>query len=203
MAWFGLVAGLGMTPAAAGRRAWRPRRALAVAAVTGTAAASLAFPALAALQIERAVPRFGDDPVAALHGLERARELNRLSDRPDVIAGALTAQAGDLAEARRALRRALARDAGDWHTRAQLGVLELAAGRRGVALAELSHARRLNPVEPVIALAAGAALRGEPLPAEVEERLSDGVVPAPLGRRPLTCRPVLGLGDDCSPGPAT
>ena len=73
IACLGLVAGLGMAPRAAARRAWRPGRALAVAALAGAAAASLAFPALAARQIERAVPRFGDDPAAALHGLERAR----------------------------------------------------------------------------------------------------------------------------------
>jgi tetratricopeptide (TPR) repeat protein len=199
MAWLGLVAGLGMAPRVTTRRAWRPGRAFAVAAVAGTAAVSLALPALAARQIERAVPRFADDPAAALHGLERARGLNPLSDRPDVIAGALTTEAGDLAEARRALRRALARDAGDWHTRAQLGMLELEAGRRSAALAELSRAQRLNPLEPTIALAAEAARRGEPLPAEVQERLSDRVVPAPLGRRPLTCRPVLGL---CAQRPA-
>jgi hypothetical protein len=199
MASLGLVAGLGMAPREASRRAWRPGRALAVTGLAGAAAASLALPALAARQIERAVPRFAADPVAALHGLQRARELNRLSDRPDVIAGALTSQAGDLPAARRALRRALARDAGDWHTRAQLGVLELEAGRRGPALAQLADAQRLNPLEPAIALAAGAARRGEPLPAEVEARLSNSVVPAPLGRRPLSCRPVLGL---CARRPA-
>ena len=61
----------------------------------GVAAASYALPALAAREIERAVPRFGDDPAAACEGLEHARALNRLSDRPDVIAGALALQAGD------------------------------------------------------------------------------------------------------------
>ena len=121
IACLGLVAGLGMAPRAAARRAWRPGRALAVAALAGAAAASLALPALAARQIERAVPRFGDDPAAALHGLERARDLNRLSDLPDLVAGALASQAGDRAAARRAFRRALSRDPGDWYTRTQLG----------------------------------------------------------------------------------
>jgi hypothetical protein len=202
MACLGLVAGLGMATGERDRRIWRPGRGLAVASLAGAAAASLTLPALAAREIERAVPRFDDDPVGALRGLEHARELNRLSDRPDVIAGALAIQGGDPERARRAFRDALGRDPGSWYTRAQLGVLDLEAGRRGPALVQLEQARRLNPLEPAITLAADAARRRGPVPAEVEKRLSGLVVPAPLGRRPLACRPVLGLGDDCSTRPA-
>ena len=202
MACLGLVAALGMAPGGPERRTWRPGRALAVASVAGAAAASLALPALAAREIERAVPRFDHDPVGALRGLEHARELNRLSDRPDVIAGALAIQGGDPDRARRAFRDALGRDPGNWYSHAQLGALELGARSRGAGLAELERAQRLNPLEPAITLAADAARRGRPLPAAVEERLSGLVVPTPLGRRPLACRPVLGLGDDCSARPA-
>ena len=205
MACLGLVAGLGTNPvpaAQAGRGAWRPGRALAVGAVATVAAASYALPGLAAREIERAVPRFGDDPATALRELARARELNRLSDRPDVIAGALALQGGDLGTARRAFRRALARDPHNWYAHAQLAVLELEEGRDAAALAGLERARRLNPLEPAIALAADAARRREPLPAEVNGRLSRLVVPAPLGRRSLACRPVLGLGVDCAGRPA-
>ena len=206
MACLGLVAGLGTDadPAArAGRHTWRPGRALVVAAVAAVAAASYALPGLAAREVERAVPRYGDDPAAALRGLERARELNRLSDRPDVIAGALALQGGDPGTARAAFRRALARDPRNWYAHAQLAVLELEQGRDAAGLAGLERARQLNPLEPAIALAADAARRRESLPAEVIARLSGLVVPSPLGRRPLACRPVLGLGVDCAGRPAT
>ena len=143
MAWLGLVAGLGMAPGEAGpsRLAARPcaRGRGAGGSGRGLAGACRRSPRV---QIERAVPRFGDDPVAALHGLERARELNRLSDRPDVIAGALTSQAGDLCRsAPRAAAVRSARDAGDWYTHAQLGVLELEAGRRGRGAGGVRRAR--------------------------------------------------------------
>ena len=68
-------------------------------------------------------------------------------------------------------------------------------------MAELERARRLNPLEPAIALAAArrdaaaAAGRGGGAPATTW-------CPAPLGRRPLDCRPVLGLGTGCSARPA-
>jgi O-antigen ligase len=201
MACLGLIAGLGITSGAGvapePSRLRRRHAAIAVA-VTGAAAVSYALPALAAREIERAVARWDGDPAAALRGLERARRLNPLSDRADVIAGALTLQAGDRRQARRRFGRALGRDARNWYAEAALALVELRDGRRAAALARLERARRLNPLEPAIAAAASAARRGTPVLLDVEARVAGLAVPGPLGRRPVGCRPVLGLAAACA-----
>jgi hypothetical protein len=205
MACLGLVAaarpGSGIRPPPAARLA-RLGSGAAVAIVAAAAAASYALPALAAREIERAVPAWDDDSGTALHRLERARELNRLSDRPDLIAGALALEDGDALGARRAFRRALGRDPGNWYSQVELAILDLRQDRRTAALTGLTRARRLNPREPAIGVALGAARRGQPVPAEVEARLSGLAVPGPRGRHAVDCRPVLGLGTDCSERPA-
>jgi O-antigen ligase len=200
MACLGLIAGL--RPAADADREPAPRsgrlgRGLAVA-VAVAAAVSYALPALAAREIERAVRRWDGDRAAALRGLERARRLNPLSDRADVIGGALALETGDRRRARRSFRRALDRDGQNWYPHVVLALLDLGDGRRTAALARLSHARRMNPLEPAIAGASSAARRGMRAPADVEERLFRLAVPGPVGRRPVSCRPVLGLAAACA-----
>jgi tetratricopeptide (TPR) repeat protein len=207
LACLGLIAGLCATSGAcAAPEPSRPRLrhagAIAVA-VTGAAAVSYALPALAAREIEHAVARWDGDPAAALRGLERARRLNPLSDRADVIAGALTLQAGDRRRARRWFRRALSRDARNWYAEAALALVDLRDGRRAAALARLERARRLNPLEPAIAAAPSAAQRATPAPLDVEARVAGLAVPGPLGRRPVGCRPVLGLAAACVRGAGT
>jgi predicted Zn-dependent protease len=143
------------------------------------------------------VPAWDRDPSAAWKRLERAHELNPLSDRADVIAGTLALGAGDVRRAGRAFRRAAARDAGNWYSQMQLGVVELRDERRGAAIAALERARRLNPLEPEIAVALDAARAGRPLPPEVEARVAERAVPGPRERHSVDCRPVLGLGTNC------
>jgi hypothetical protein len=77
-------------------------------------------------------------------------------------------------------------------------VLDLREGRRNAALAHLASAQRMNPLEPAIASALSAARQGIPAPPDVEQRLSRLAVPGPLGRRPVSCRPVLGLAAACA-----
>ena len=60
------------------------------------------------------------------------------------------------------------------------------------------HARRLNPLERTTRALLAVALRSEPVPASLVERLDRRAVASPLGRRPVDCRPVLGLSADCS-----
>ena len=199
MACLGLIAGLSMRAESSSEPAPPPRRLARVVAiaVAVTATLSFALPALAAREIERAVRRWDADPAAALRGLDRARRLNPLSDRADLISGALALEAGNRRQARTSFRRAFGRDPQNWYPEVQLGLLDLGEGRRDAALARLSNARRMNPLEPAISSALRAAQRGMPAPPDVAQRLSRLAVPGPLGRRPVSCRPVLGLAAGC------
>lgn len=199
LAWLGMACGLSRPertrPPVRGRRA-RPAFAVLAASVAVAAGVSLAVPALAADRVEHAVRAFADDPGAALRELEQARDLNVLSDRADVIAGALAYRAGDRARARSAFLRALDRNPGNWYVHVELAVLDGEEGRRLAAIKHLEQARTLNPREPVIGLARRAVDdRGiRPL---LRQRLDRFAVPGPLGPRSVDCRPVLGLAAEC------
>jgi tetratricopeptide (TPR) repeat protein len=158
--------------------------ALAVAAALFlAAAASYAFPGLAALELERAVRAWPDSAEAAFSHLERARRLNPLSERADVVAGTLAQERGDTERARRAFGRAVGRNPDDWYAHLQLALLSREEGSRAAALAHLDRVRALNPRESLTQLVA-----------DVERH----AVRAPLGRRALECGPVLGLASHCT-----
>jgi hypothetical protein len=193
MACLGIVAARPGQPRAGPRLPGGLRVATTAAAVV--AAVSYALPALAAREVERAGAVWDG---AARERLERARALNPLSDRADVIAGTLALEAGDLEGAERAFRRAGGRDAANWYAQAQLGAVALRQGRRAAAIAALSRARRLNPNESEIELALDAARAGRPLPPGVAVALAGVAVPGPRARHAVDCRPVLGLGRDCA-----
>jgi len=191
----GLIAGLGFATGPSGDADLsRVARTAAIALLAVLAAVSIALPALAARETERAVGAWEHDPDAARRGLERARTLDPLSARADVIAGVLARRDGDLGRAREAFGRALARDAGDWYAQTELALVELADDRRAAAAARLAVVARLNPLEPAVAEARAAVGQGGPVPAWVEQRLADQTVPGPIERRSLDCRPLFGLG---------
>ncbi len=178
----------------------RPRRAIMAIAVAGlvTASISLALPWLAARDVEAAVGSWEKNPAGAFDRLERARRLNVLSGEPDIVAGVLARRAGDRERANAAFRRALDRAPADWYAHAALALLDLEAGRRTAALEHLRHARRLNPLERTTRALLDVALRSEPVPASLADRLDRRAVSSPLGRRPVDCRPVLGLSAACA-----
>lgn len=178
----------------------RPRRAIMAIAVAGLviASISLALPWLAARDVEAAVGRWEKDPAGAFDRLERARRLNVLSGQPDIVAGALARRTGDRERATATLRRAVDRAPEDWYAHAALAIVDLEAGRRTAALEHLRYARRLNPLERTTRELLAVALRSEPVPASLVERLDRRAVASPLGRRPVDCRPVLGLSAVCS-----
>ena len=184
LALLGLASGLVRTRA---REAARSRARFAAALVAAgalflAAAASYAFPGLAALELERAVRAWPNSEQAFSH-LERARRLNPLSERADVVAGTLAVESGQWDLAQKAFERALERNPDDWYAHLRLALLTRAEGRRAEALARLERVRSLNPRES----------RGE-LVAEVAQY----AVRAPLGRRALECGPVLGLASHCT-----
>jgi O-antigen ligase/polysaccharide polymerase Wzy-like membrane protein len=198
LAWLGLVSGLGRT----GRRLSTPRRPVAAFAAAGlvfaAAAGSLAFPGLAAHETEAALQAWPEAPDRAFSRLERARRLNPLSERPDVIAGTLAQRAGQSDRARAAFERALERDPNDWYVHLQLALLDAADGRQAQALDHLERARSLNPRGTVVERAQ-EALSGSPSARQLLlTEIDQLAVRSPLGRRPLDCRPVLGLARRCT-----
>jgi tetratricopeptide (TPR) repeat protein len=195
------MAALGVAAAMGRRDAPGPTRrgaVFALAAVVCVAALSYALPALSAREVDGAVRTWSDDPAAALRRLERARTLNPLSDKPDLVAGLLARDAGDDEEARRAFLNALDRDARSWNVHVEVALLELRDGRRAAALERLQRARALNPGEPVIAAALETAARGEVPDAGLLDLLYERGVPGPIVRRPVDCLPVQGLGAACT-----
>jgi hypothetical protein len=197
MACLGLAAGMGSN--GGGRAARVPAGALIALAAVGCAAAlSYALPALSAREVERAVRGWSADPSAALRRLDRARKLNPLTDRPDLVAGALTRRAGDRERARRAFLAALSRDDRSWNAQVEVALLDLEAGRRAAALSRVRRARELNPSEPLIDEALETVARGEPPAPALLDGLSAVALPGPIERRPVDCLPVLGLGMSCT-----
>ncbi len=183
-------------------RARRPRPAILVLAAAGVVVASISYalPWLAARDVEAAVRDWRQDPAAAFDRLERARRLNVLSSEPDVVAGALARRLGDRERASEAFRRALGRESTDWHSHLELAVIDLQSGRRTDAVRHLEQAQRLNPLERSTRSLLDLARRNEPVPASVIERLDRSAIASPFGRRPVDCRPVLGLAADCAEG---
>jgi len=196
MACLGLAAALG--PRAAGRRPPPRAAGAAAAALVCAAAVSYALPALSAREVERAARDFGADRAGALRGLERARRLNPLSDRADIVAGALARGTGDDRTARRAYLAALDRNEANWHAQVEVGLLDLREGRRGAAVARLAHAREANPGEDLIGDALAAARSGGPASPLLLQALSDVSVPGPIERRAADCLPVFGLQPSCA-----
>ena len=190
LALLGLASGLARsTPREAIRVRARSAALLAGAgALFVLAAASFALPGLAAIELERGVRAWPDSSDRALSHLERAHGLNPLSERADVVAGTLARRDGDTEQARAAFQRALERNPHDWYVHLQLALLAEEGGRNANALVHLERARSLNPREPAVL---------EAMPAT---DLASLAVRGPLGRRPVDCRPVLGLENRCAGG---
>jgi tetratricopeptide (TPR) repeat protein len=158
------------------------------------------LPALSAREVDAAGRGWSTDSGAALRHLERARTLNPLSDRPDLVAGLLARHAGDHAAAETAFLKALDRDVRSWNVQVEVALLDLRDGDRTAALRRLERARALNPDEPVIGAALETVARGEPPATELLDELYERGVPGPTARRPVDCLPVQGLGAACTRG---
>ncbi len=168
------VACLGLATALAGRErrpsGRPPWPAFAVLGVLALAAAgSLLLPWLAAKEVAAAGATWRDDPEAAVDRLERARRLNPLSERADLVAGAIASRRRDWPAMRAAFERALERNPSSWYAEFELAVVDAVQGRRGSALEHLARARRLNPREPALVTLAERLGRGAAVdPAEFD-----------------------------------
>jgi hypothetical protein len=152
-AWLGMAARVGAGGAPDGPPPAAPRQVAAwalTAAVLLFSAASFGLPWAAARDVEIASESWGADPEAAYDRLERARKLNFLSARPDLVAGAIAAREGDRARVRESFTQALDRAPGDWYPLLELGVLDSIEGDRAAAISRLRAAREANPRDPLI-----------------------------------------------------
>jgi tetratricopeptide (TPR) repeat protein len=144
-----------------------PRRRLPGWAIASIGAAlvlgsalSLALPWLAEKETQRALGTWRSDPAQAFSRLERARRLNPLSDKPDMLAGAIASRLEDTTRMQRAFQGALVRNPYNWYAQFELGILAASQGDRREALRRLAAVRSLNPREPALALALEQVRRG-------------------------------------------
>jgi O-antigen ligase len=181
----GIAAGLGLPveERPQGRSAARRLVAVAGAFALAAAAASLVFPLLSSLYVRNAARTWPADAPAAYAALDRARRLNPLSDRPDLVAGAIASRLGQPERMRRAFAAAVERNPHNWYGFLELGIAETLKGRRRQALAHLAVAAELNPLEQVIAsVSRDVRARKRVDPREIDAifvRRATGSAPAP------------------------
>jgi O-antigen ligase len=142
----GLACGLAPRTAVepARRRGWRQGVAVGAGGLALLAAAlSFALPWIAARDVDQAATGWPADPAAAFRRLDRAADLNPLSDEAQTTAGTIALRQGDLAHAARAFRAALKRDARDDYATLELGAIAGAQGDFPAAIALLGRAHAL------------------------------------------------------------
>ncbi len=153
-----LGAALGLVPrrASASPRpvAVRRRRAIALAAgvAVGTVVVGGSFlaPWLAQRDVQAAGATWRTDPGAAFARLDRAHDLNPLSDQADLVAGVIASRLHRYAQARDRFERALRRSPDDWYAALELGIAASLAGPPDLAESSLRRAVVLDPREPII-----------------------------------------------------
>lgn len=131
----------------------RPDRRLLLAALAPVAivlSVSCCLPWFSARYVDSAAQGWRSSPAEAYRVLDRARALDPLSDKPDLIAGTIAENRRDYARMKVAFRRALERNHASWYARLELAIAEYQTGNRRAALDQLELARALNPREPVI-----------------------------------------------------
>jgi tetratricopeptide (TPR) repeat protein len=117
--------------------------------LTLAAAVSLAAPGIAARYTESAYEHFRQDPQTALDQLERAADLDPLSDEPLVAEGVIEQRVGRPTPAEGALPRAIDRRPGNWFSHLELGLAEAELENSRAALVSLRQAATLNPRQPL------------------------------------------------------
>ena len=105
---------------------------------------------LAARDISVAAAAWHTNPGRAYSQLRQAARLNRLSDQPYGVAGTIAERLRDWRTARSYFASALTRNDRNWYSWFEEGIADARTGRRGRALAELRHAHRLDPGEPLV-----------------------------------------------------
>jgi hypothetical protein len=108
-------------------------------------APAIAGPWQAERDVEQAGAVFAQRPFESYSRLDRAADLNPLSDRPALIEGSIALRYGDLARARTAFEAALDRNPRGQYATLELGAIASVQGDRAQALALLARAVALAP----------------------------------------------------------
>jgi tetratricopeptide (TPR) repeat protein len=175
-AWLGMAGGLerpapaAVSSANSGNRVSMPAAAGYMFALVASVV-SLGLPWLAAREIERAADTWRSDPEDAYSILDRARALNPLSSRPDLVAGAIAMRQEDFARAEDSFERALERKGDDWYAELELAIVAAREGRRDEALSRLDRAEELNPLEEAVDVVREGVRSGEQVDPHVIDRI--------------------------------
>jgi tetratricopeptide (TPR) repeat protein len=149
-----------------GPAAARPRlRAARLAAAGGltlalVAAASLAAPWTADIEVSRAAKVWRVSPAAAFRQLDVAADLNPLSERPGMEAGTIAVYLGRIARARRAFEQVVERNPRNAYATLELGAIASHEGRRADAMRLLRRALALSPNDGAVLSALDQAKAG-------------------------------------------
>ena len=154
----GLVVGPATRPAVRPRAARAddrrrpPRFALGIAtlAVGWVVICAHAIPLLAALELRASQDAAAaGDSAAAVRNAETARDIEPWSAAPYLQLALLEEEAGQLARARRSIRRAIERDASDWRLWLVAARIATKSGAIADARHDLARASALNPRSPL------------------------------------------------------
>ena len=150
------------TAARARPRAVRAGAGLATAVVLLAAAVALGPAYLATRYDDRAARTWTANPQAAFRDLDRASGLAPLSARPELRAGTLAVDLGELGRARRHFRDSLDRE-DTWYAHLSLALIASHQGRKQEASREIQIALTLNREDPFVSEAFTRVRRGRKL----------------------------------------
>lgn len=160
LAFLALAGSLGRPLPDAFRSVPRALPVLLMAALVLTSG-SFALPWLSDRQSSVAASVWRTDHAAAIAAVERARRLNPLTERADLVAGSIAWRRQDWGAMVRAYERALERNPHSWYANLQLALALAKENRLVAARRQLVVARRLNPTDPVIDTVGRWLERGE------------------------------------------
>ena len=131
-------------------RTLRPLGFVLASVLTLAAIASLLLPWLSQLRVQSAVRVWPTAPRLAYQDLNKAADLNPLSDEAYSLAGSIALRFGDLPRAQHEFSLALERDPRDVYATLELGAIASARGQRRQSLTLLERAARLSPRDELI-----------------------------------------------------
>jgi hypothetical protein len=158
-------------------RRWRLAIAAGAAAATAVGATTIVLPWFAERDVQRAITTWPSDSATAFSLLQRAHDLNPLSNKPDVLAGAIADRLHRYEVMRTRYRIAVERSPDDWYANLELGIAASLTGQRALAGTSLEKAVALNPREPIARNVLEAFSAGRRINSDAVDRAFAGQTP--------------------------